>query len=79
MAQGIVQPKVLMERVLAQFDSMLPADRAQSPFLAGVRAFPEGVSAEDQARLRTAYENMVAHLDTMKGLPDDADREWTDA
>ncbi len=60
MAQGIVQPKVLMERVLAQLDSMLPADRAQSPFLAGVRTFPEGISAEDQARLRTAYENMVA-------------------
>ena len=63
-AAGVVQPRPLIERLLPQLDALLPADPAASPYLAGVRQFPDAVPAADQARLRAAYEATVAQAVT---------------
>lgn len=58
-ARGIVQPRPIIERLLPQLDALLPADPAQSPFLAGTRSFPADMPAAEQARLRSAYGELV--------------------
>ena len=52
---GVVQPKVLMERVLPQLSDLIVADPAKSVFYRPVAEFPAGVPAADQPRLRSAY------------------------
>lgn len=59
MARGIVLQRPLVERTLPQLDALLPADPAQSPYLAGLREFPAGIAAADQARIRAAYRATV--------------------
>jgi uncharacterized protein (DUF885 family) len=59
-AQGIVQPRALIERLMPQIDALLPADPAQSPYLLGTRQFPADMPAADQERLREAYRSTVA-------------------
>jgi uncharacterized protein (DUF885 family) len=59
MAKGIVQPKAIVERLMPQIDALLPADPAQSPYLAGVRQFPEGVPEAERERLAAAYRKTV--------------------
>ncbi|TKD50749.1 DUF885 domain-containing protein [Sphingomonas baiyangensis] len=58
-ADGYVQPRIIAENVLKQTDAMLAVPLAESPFLAGVRKFPDAVGAADRARLTAAYEAMV--------------------
>ncbi|MEW6708125.1 MAG: DUF885 domain-containing protein [Pseudomonadota bacterium] len=57
--RGIVQPRPLMERLMPQIDALLPADAAQSPYLAGTRQFPDSVGEADRARLAAAYRQAV--------------------
>jgi uncharacterized protein (DUF885 family) len=59
MAAGIVLPRALVERTLPQLDGLLPADAQQSPYLAGVRKFPDTVPEADRPRLREAYATLV--------------------
>jgi uncharacterized protein (DUF885 family) len=48
-----------MERLMPQMDALLPADAAQSPYLAATRNFPDDMPPAEQARLRAAYEHTV--------------------
>lgn len=57
--KGILQPKPLIERLLPQIDVLLPADAAQSPYLAATRNFPAEVAEAERVRLRAAYEKLV--------------------
>src|SRR6478672_8364056 len=54
-AKGITLPRVLVERTLPQLQMVDTADVEQSPYLAGVRNFPDSVPQADRARLAAAY------------------------
>jgi uncharacterized protein (DUF885 family) len=54
-ASGVVQPKLVMNNVVEQLDSMVADGVEQSAFYKPVTRLPTGMSSADQARLRTAY------------------------
>jgi uncharacterized protein (DUF885 family) len=54
-AQGLKQPRVLMERVVPQLESQLVPTVEQSDFYKPISNLPESFSAEDRARLTAAY------------------------
>lgn len=58
--QGIVQPRVLMERALPQIEAHLVDDVTESMFYAPIENFPEAIGADDRARLATRYEAVIA-------------------
>ncbi len=58
--KGIVQPRVLMERVVPQLDKLIAATPEQSVFWRPVANFPKGVPAGEQERLRAAYRAAIA-------------------
>jgi uncharacterized protein (DUF885 family) len=60
-AAGVVQPKLVSERVLDQLDRAVAAGTDGSPLMLPVKKFPEGISAADQARLKAAYADMVGN------------------
>lgn len=55
MRTGIVQPRVLMERVLPQLSAHVVDDPTQSLFWGPVTTMPESFSAQDRARLSAEY------------------------
>ena len=59
MASGVVQPKLVMDNVVEQLDAMLAEGVEGSSFMKPLAKFPDGVSAADQARLKTAYKQSV--------------------
>lgn len=59
-AQGYVQPRIVVEHVLAQVDAMLAMPVEQSPFHAAIARMPEGIGAPDRTRLATAYRKTIA-------------------
>ncbi len=48
---GVVQPRPVMEKVLPQLEAMIVERPEDSPFYAPLRAFPEGIDADQRARL----------------------------
>jgi uncharacterized protein (DUF885 family) len=58
-AQGVVMPKALIQRVLPQLDSVGSDDLEKSTYMQPVRKFPASFSAADQARLSEAYGKLV--------------------
>ncbi len=52
---GVVQPRVLMERLVAQLDGMITDDPTQSLFWAPIEKMPEGFDQADRERLSAAY------------------------
>lgn len=60
--RGIVQPHVVMERVLAQLDGMIVEDPKASLFYESVRHMPAEIAANDAGRIAAEYE---------KGIRDD--------
>jgi uncharacterized protein (DUF885 family) len=54
MQRGLVQPRVIMERVPAQIARQVVADPAASPYYAPFEKMPDSIATSDQARLRTA-------------------------
>jgi uncharacterized protein (DUF885 family) len=54
-AKHVVQPRVLMERVLPQLEGLIAEEPARSLFYRPVEEFPAEIPAADQARLRAAY------------------------
>jgi len=59
MAAGVVQPKLVVQNVIDQLDALTAGGVEASLMMKPVAKFPEGISAADQARLRTAYTKMV--------------------
>ncbi|MES2886068.1 MAG: DUF885 domain-containing protein [Pseudomonadota bacterium] len=58
-AKGVVQPKVLMEKVLPQLDALILDDPKQTLFYKPIGKFPESFSAEDKARLTAEYTTLI--------------------
>ncbi|MFT4247589.1 MAG: DUF885 family protein [Pseudomonas sp.] len=58
---GVVQPKVLMEKVLPQLDALIKPTAEESIFWAPVRNLPETFSAEDKARIAAEYKRMIEY------------------
>ena len=59
MKSGIVQPKLIVNNMIEQFDTQIAQGVDDSPFYGPVNKFPEGISAADQARLKTEYAAMI--------------------
>ncbi len=57
--KGIVQPRVVMERVLPQLEPLVVADPAQSLFYRPVAQFPESFSQQDRERLTAAFAKAI--------------------
>ena len=64
MAQGVVQPRVLMEKVLPQLDQQIVAKAEDSVLWGPIAKLPEDFSAEDRTRLTAAYTALV--MDTLQ-------------
>ena len=60
MAAGIVQPKVLMEKVLPQLDQQIVDKLEDSTYYGPIKAFPDAVGLEDRARLTAAFEKLIS-------------------
>jgi uncharacterized protein (DUF885 family) len=54
-SKGIVQPRIVMERVLPQLASMIVEDPTRSLFYRPVANFPDAVPAADRERLKQAF------------------------
>ena len=59
MERGVVQPRVVMEKVVPQLRAHVVGDAATSIFYGPVSNMPADFSAEDRARLTTAYTDMI--------------------
>ena len=55
LADGIVQPRLVMNNVVAQLDGLLAQGVEGSTFYKPVTKFPASIGAADQARLKRAY------------------------
>lgn len=60
MASGVVQPKVLMQKVIPQIDALIKDKPEDTLFWRPVANFPEGTSEADKARLTEAYRTLIA-------------------
>ena len=58
-SKGVVQPKVLMTRTLAQLKTQMVADANLSGFYVPANKFPATFSEADRLRLSSAYREMV--------------------
>ena len=56
---GIVEPRVLMEKVLPQLDANIVDDVEKSTFWAPVTNMPKEFGAADRERLTTAFRNVI--------------------
>lgn len=56
---GIVAPRALMEKALPQLEAHIVADPKKSLFYGPIDEMPSGFSAEDRARLTTAYDTAI--------------------
>lgn len=59
MAAGVVQPRVLMEKALPQFDALLVDDPEQSVFWGPIEQMPDDFAAADRERLTAAYRVLI--------------------
>ena len=60
MKNGVVEPRVLMEKVLPQLEANAPDEVEKSIFWGPVTRMPQEFSAADRERLTTAFRNLVA-------------------
>ncbi len=60
MARGVVQPRVLMLKVLPQLDGLIVADPDKSLFWGPIAMLPESFAAADRTRLTAAYRALIA-------------------
>lgn len=69
---SVVQPKVLMDKVLPQLDALIAEDPTKTLFWKPITALPAEFSEEDKARLTAAYTALIKDqlLPAYKGLRD---------
>jgi uncharacterized protein (DUF885 family) len=58
-AQGYVQPKIVVLNVLAEVEAMLALPTEETPFYQPIKAMPPAIGGADRARLATAYREVV--------------------
>ena len=56
---GVVLPRVLVERLIAQFDTFAAQDLDRSPYYGPIRKLPPEFAAADRSRLTQAYTTAV--------------------
>ncbi|MBT8102380.1 MAG: DUF885 domain-containing protein [Gammaproteobacteria bacterium] len=61
MREGVVQPRILMEKLVPQLASQIVDEPEDSSFYAPVRNMPDAFSAEDRARLTAAYADKISN------------------
>lgn len=61
MHEGIVQPRILMEKLVPQIESQIVDDVEQSSFYTPVRNMPADFGAEDRERLTAAYKEKISN------------------
>ena len=59
MRTGVVQPRLVVNNMIAQFDNLIGEGVEGSTFYAPVRQFPKGIAPGVQARLRAGYAAMI--------------------
>ena len=59
MREGVVQPRILMEKLQPQIDAHIVENVEDSMFYTPVRNMPENFSAEGRERLTAAYEDKI--------------------
>ncbi len=59
MKAGVVHPKLIVNNMIGQFDLQIGQGVEDSTFYAPVKKFPEGISATDQARLKSEYAAII--------------------
>jgi uncharacterized protein (DUF885 family) len=59
-AKGVVQPRIVMEKVLPQLEPLIVKDPKQSLFYRPVANFPESFTAEERERFTNAYTKAIA-------------------
>ena len=52
---GVVLPRVVVERLIVQFDTFIEQDRASSPYFGPIRTMPAAFAEADRERLTRAY------------------------
>ncbi|PBJ82284.1 DUF885 domain-containing protein [Lysobacteraceae bacterium NML93-0399] len=57
---NVVQPRVVMEKVLPQFDAILVDEVEKSPFWGPVANFPDDMAEADRTRLTDAFRTLIA-------------------
>ena len=62
MAEGWVQPRVIMQRVPAQIEKQIVSDPAKSGFYRPFLDFPDSISSEDQERLRQIARKSITEV-----------------
>ncbi len=60
MEQGIVQPRILMEKTVPQLESQITDDVEDSTFFMPVKNMPDDFSEEERARLSQAYRDAIS-------------------
>ena len=60
--RGIVQPRVVMEKVVPQLDGLIVADAAESVFWGPIKNFPEDFAQADRERLTASYRSAISEL-----------------
>ncbi|MCW4455113.1 DUF885 family protein [Flavobacterium sp. MXW15] len=60
MKAGVVQPRVVMEKVLPQLDAVIVAKPEDSQFWGPIKAMPEDFPAAERERLTAAYRTLIA-------------------
>jgi uncharacterized protein (DUF885 family) len=59
MKTGVVQPKLVVNNIIDQLNNLTAGGTDASIMMKPVQKFPDGISADDQARLKAAYAKMV--------------------
>ena len=62
MREGVVQPRILMEKMIPQVEAHVVDNVEDSLFYTPVSNMPEDFSEEDRARLTAAYEDKIANV-----------------
>ena len=58
-AQGIVQPTVLMTKVVEQIEALINADPTRTLFWKPIENFPEAIPVDQRERLTAAYRTLI--------------------
>ncbi|MCB2378334.1 DUF885 domain-containing protein [Hymenobacter sp. BT635] len=78
MKAGVVLPRALVQKMIPQMRDLVVTDASQSLFYGPVKAFPKDISAADQQRLTTAYQQAILTdlAPTYKKLADFLETEY---